>query len=133
MKASIELDHLIVPVADAAAAARRLGELLGVPYGKAAIGPFHAVYLSDSVTLDFDSWPEPVPAQHYALRVDEASFERLVARLQAAGVEIRSGPFLPADGRTGEFKGGRLVYWSDPAPHAWELLTLSYARAPASD
>lgn len=129
----MQLDHLIVPAADARAAATRLAELLGLRHGPAAAGPFHAVYVSDSVTLDFDSWPEPVPAQHYALRVSEAEFDGLLERLRAAGVSVRSRPHGPADGQAGEHGGGRLLYWNDPAPHVWELLTVSYARAPSSD
>lgn len=128
----IELDHLIVPAADARAAATRLAELLGLPHGPAAVGPFHAVYVSDSLTLDFDTWPEPVPALHFALRVSEAEFDGLVARLRAAGVGLRSHPHGPEDGQVGEHGGGRLVYWGEPAPHVWELLTVSYARQLAS-
>jgi hypothetical protein len=26
--------------------------------------------------------------------------------------------------------GGRIAYWSEPDGHAWEILTVSYARAP---
>jgi hypothetical protein len=26
--------------------------------------------------------------------------------------------------------GGRGVYWNDPDGHQWEMLTVSYARAP---
>jgi len=73
-----------------------------------------------------------VPALHFALRVDDATFDALVARLRAAGVALRSHPHGPEDGRVGEHGGGRLVYWNDPAPHVWELLTVSYARQPAA-
>jgi len=128
----IELDHLIVPAADAAQAAARLAGLLGLRHGPAAAGPFHAVYVSPGLTLDFDSWPAPVPPLHFALRVDDATFDALVTRLRAAGVGLRSRPHGPEDGRVGEHGGGRLVYWNDPAPHVWELLTVSYARPPAA-
>ncbi len=129
----MQLDHLIVPAADAGVAATRLAELLGLRHGPAAAGPFHAVYVSDGLTLDFDSWPEPVPALHFALRVSEAEFDVLVERLRAAGVGLRSRPHGPEDGAVGHYGGGRLVYWNEPAPHVWELLTVSYARAPAPD
>ncbi len=63
---TMPLDHLIVPAKDRVAAARRLGQLLDVPWAEqASIGPFSPVYVSSSLTLDFDEWPEPIPKQHY--------------------------------------------------------------------
>lgn len=55
---TIELDHLMVPARDKVASARLLAELLGVPWSDHGIGPFAPVYVSDSLTLDFDEWPE---------------------------------------------------------------------------
>jgi hypothetical protein len=43
-------------------------------------------------------------------------------------VALRSSPFGPDDGKVGEHGGGRIVYWREPDGHAWELLTVSYAR-----
>jgi hypothetical protein len=37
-----------------AASAKKLAELLGVPWGKAVAGPFTAVYVHDGLTLDFN-------------------------------------------------------------------------------
>ena len=50
---TIELDHFIVSARDARAAARRLGELLGVPWAERGMGPFSPVYVNDGLTLDF--------------------------------------------------------------------------------
>ncbi len=50
---TIELDHFIVPSRDKVASAQLLADLLGVPWGEAAAGPFTAVYLNDGLTLDF--------------------------------------------------------------------------------
>ena len=133
MTLSIELDHLIVPAKDRVAAARQLAQLLGVAWAEqAAIGPFSAVYVSASLTLDFDQWPEPVPRQHYCFRVSDAAFDAIHGRIQAAGLPFRSTPIGPDDGRINTAFGGRLLYWSEPDGHAWEILTVSYARpAPA--
>lgn len=126
---SISLDHMIVPAANRVAAARQLAGLLGVPWAEqAAIGPFSAVYVSPSLTLDFDEWPEPIPRQHYCFRVGEAEFDAILARLQAAGLAYRSTPLGEDDGQVNHAFGGRLVYWREPDGHAWEILTVSYAR-----
>jgi hypothetical protein len=50
---TIHLDHAIVSSRNKTAAARLLAELLGVPWGPAAAGPFTAVYVNDGLTLDF--------------------------------------------------------------------------------
>lgn len=51
---TIHLDHTIVPSRHMAASAKKLAELLGVPWGKAVAGPFTAVYVHDGLTLDFN-------------------------------------------------------------------------------
>jgi hypothetical protein len=126
---SILLDHLIVPSKDRVAAARTLGQLLGVPWAsQAAIGPFSPVYVSSSLTLDFDEWTEPVPKQHYCFRVTEEQFDAILSRIKAAGLSYRSTPMGSDDNEINPVFGGRLVYWSEPDGHAWEMLTISYAR-----
>src|SRR5262245_60217135 len=50
---TIQLDHTIVPSRDKVAAAKLLGELLGVPWAPSGIGPFAPVYVNDGLTLDF--------------------------------------------------------------------------------
>lgn len=91
--------------------------------------PFTEVYLGEGCTLDFDQWPEPIPKGHYCFRVGEAEFDRILERLCALGIPYRSTPHGPDDGAANTSIGGRLVYWSEPDGHAWEILTQSYARA----
>lgn len=127
----LALDHLIIPARDRNASAEKLASILGVRWGPAAIGPFTEVYLSDSCTLDFDQQPEPIHAGHYCFRVSEAEFDAILGRLRAMGIAFRSGPHGPDDGQINTAFGGRLVYWSEPDGHAWEILTQSYTRPPA--
>jgi catechol 2,3-dioxygenase-like lactoylglutathione lyase family enzyme len=128
---SILLDHLIVPAKHRIAAARQLAELLDVPWAEqAAIGPFSPVYVSPSLTLDFDERPEPIPQLHFCFRVGEEAFDAILARIQAAGLAYRSSPIGPDDHCINHAFGGRLVYWREPDGHAWEILTASYARSP---
>jgi hypothetical protein len=127
---AIALDHQIVPAHDREAAARRLAEVLGVPWSaQAAAGPFSAVYVSDALTLDFDTHDGgALPILHYAFHVDEATFDGIVSRLQTLGIDWRSTPHGPVDRQINTLHGGRMVYWSEPDGHVWEALTVSYAR-----
>jgi catechol 2,3-dioxygenase-like lactoylglutathione lyase family enzyme len=129
---TIELDHFIVSAKDARAAARRLGELLGVAWAERGIGPFSPVYVNDGLTLDFIDDPGPFPVEHFCFRVGDAEFDAILARLVAAGIEYRSAVRGPVDMSVSTAYGGRMVYWNDPEGHQWEMLTVSYARrAPA--
>ncbi len=130
---TVELDHLMVPARDQRAAARQLGELLGVEWAESGAGPFSPVYVNAGLTIDFIDDPGPLPIGHCCFRVDEANFDRILARIQAAGIPFRSTPHGPDDGLVGTAYGGRMVYWNQPDEHRWEMLTVSYARpAPAA-
>ena len=128
---TIELDHVIVSARDQRASARRLAELLGVAWAESGAGPFSPVYLNDGLTLDFIDDPGPFPVQHFCFRVTEAEFDAILARLREAGIAYRSSVRGPQDQRVNADYGGRMVYWNEPDGHQWEMLTVSYARAPA--
>ena len=127
---TIHLDHLMVPARDKLASARRLAELLGVPWAASGIGPFAPVYVNDGLTLDFDEWNEPVPRIHFCFRVSETEFDAILGRIRAAGIPYRSSVHGPVDSAVDTAHGGRIVYWSEPDGHYWEMLTESYARQP---
>ena len=127
---SIELDHAIVPAHDRRASAELLARLLGVPWSESGVGPFCPVYVNAGLTLDFDEVNEPFPIQHYAFRVSDEEFDRIVARLRDSNIEYRSNPHGPVDMKVNTQHGGRIVYWSEPDGHIWEALTVSYARQP---
>lgn len=126
----IDLDHAIVSARDPRMAARRLGELLGVPWAESGAGPFSPVYVNDGLTLDFIHDAGPFPVEHFCFRVDEATFDAILQRLRDAGIAYRSNVHGPVDSRINTQYGGRMVYWNEPEGHQWEMLTASYARAP---
>jgi catechol 2,3-dioxygenase-like lactoylglutathione lyase family enzyme len=127
---TIHLDHTIVPSRHKAASAKLLGELLDVPWAETGIGPFAPVYVNDGLTLDFIDTDEAFPVYHFCFRVDDAAFDAILARLQAAGIRYRSDVRGPMDMQISTQFGGRLVYWNEPDGHQWEMLTVSYARRP---
>lgn len=127
---SIELDHFIVPCKNQVDSARRLAELLGVPWQESALGYFSPVYLNDGLTLDFEQTDEDYPAAHYCFRVSQQEFDAILGRLNAAGIAYRSRVDGPVDMQSNKDYGGDMVYWNEPDGHQWEMLTVSYARQP---
>jgi catechol 2,3-dioxygenase-like lactoylglutathione lyase family enzyme len=125
---AIQLDHTIVPSRHKAVSAQRLAELLGVPWGEAAAGPFTAVYVNDGLTLDFIDTDEDFPVYHFCFRVGEEEFADILARIQAAGIAYRSTVRGPVDMKIDTQFDGKGIYWNDPDGHQWEMLTVSYAR-----
>jgi len=125
----IELDHILIPAKNKEHAARQLAELLGVTWGPANVGPFTTVYVSDSLTIDFDEWDGEIPQGHYCFKTEDRNFEQILRRLQEAKIPYRSNPHGENDYRVNDYLGGKAVYWSQPDEHVWEVLTVSYARS----
>ena len=124
------LDHFTVPSRNKTAAAKLLANLLGAPCSPATAGPFFAVYINDTLTLDFDETTEPFPILHFCFRVTPEEFDEILGRLQAAKIPYRSSVGGPVDMQINTQHGGKIVYWNEPDGHQWELLTESYARQP---
>jgi hypothetical protein len=123
---TIQLDHFIVPSRNQIASAKLLGELLGVPWAEAGVGPFSPVYINDGLTLDFIQTDEDFPVHHYCFRVGQAEFDAILGRIQQAGIKYRSTVRGPMDMQVDPQFGN--VYWNEPDGHQWEMLTASYAR-----
>jgi hypothetical protein len=125
---SIDLDHTLVSATDRRASAELLAKILDVPWSETGVGPFCPVFVNDGLTLDFDQAERGFAIQHFCFRLDDAAFDALLQRLSVLGIEYRSTPHGPADGKINIHHGGRIVYWSKPDGHVWEALTVSYAR-----
>ena len=125
---SIQLDHFIVPCKNQVGSARRLAELLGVPWEESTLGNFSPVYLNDGLTLDFQQTDKDFPVAHYCFRVSQQEFDAILARIQAAGIQYRSSVGGPINMQSNKEYGGDMIYWNEPDGHQWEMLTVSYAR-----
>ena len=124
----IALDHTIVPSHSAVESARKLAELLDVPWAPTSLGPFSPVFVNDGLTLDFIQTDEDFPVYHFCFRVSEGEFDAILARIQAAAIPYRAEVRGGGIGRINTDYGGRMVYWNEPDGHQWEMLTASYAR-----
>ena len=97
-----------------------------------------SVYINDSLTLDFVSpsflrptaaaASEPVPTNHYCLRVSDADFDAVVERMKKVGMKFWSTLDGEPDCKINTRLGGKGVYFTEPDGHGWEILTVSYAR-----
>ena len=127
---AVQLDHFIVPCRDQVAAARKLAEILGVPWAEKGMGPFSPVYVNDGLTLDFIQTDEAFPVHHYAFRVSEHEFDAIFGRIQASGVDYYADPHQTQKGEINHDWGGRGVYWADPDGQWLEILTVPYGGWP---
>ena len=117
---TVVLNHTIVPVADKERSARLLAGLLDLRVGKPA-GPFTTVRINDDLTLDFDDRLGARPG-HYAFLVDDGTFDAVLSRTKAAGLEWGSAP-RRVDHEINHLGGGRGVYVLDPGGIAYEFFT----------
>ena len=123
---AIQLNHTIVPARDKEESARFYERMFGFKY-EGPMGHFAPVRIpGQSLTLDFDTWEESFPPQHYAFKVSEGEFDEIFGRIVEARLPYGSGPFTPEDMQINHWNGGRGVYFRDPSGHLLELLTRDY-------
>ena len=117
---TIILDHTIVPAHDKDRAASFFAQMLGL--GAAAPqGPFAAVQLNPSLTLDFAE-QERFEPHHYAFRVEGAELDAILARVKGAGVVYSSDPYQEHVGAVYRRGGDRGFYFRDPEGHILEVM-----------
>ena len=122
---SIELNHTIIHVKDRWAAARDVGDVLGLPEA-GAYGPFAELKLDNDASLDFMDTEGEIHGQHYAFLVGEDEFDRILGRIQARGLPYWADPGQRRAGEINTNDGGRGVYWEDPSGHLLEIITRPY-------
>lgn len=128
---TIYLDHTIVPSRDKVASAKRLAQLLDVPWAPSDIGPFAQVHVNEGLTLDFIQTDEDFPVYHFCFRVSAPEFEAILGRLKAEGIAYRSTVRGPVDQKISAEPDCHRVYWNEPDGHQWELVTMRENNARA--
>lgn len=122
---AVELNHTIVYAKDAAASARFLSEIFGLPE-PTAWAPFVIVEAANGVSLDYYSTDGPVTEQHYAFLVGEDEFDAILARVRERDLTIWADPMAQREGEINHDHGGRGFYFQDPDGHMLEALTHPY-------
>jgi catechol 2,3-dioxygenase-like lactoylglutathione lyase family enzyme len=118
---AIILNHTIVPARDKDAAARFFAGIFGLPYDGPS-GHFAPVRVNATLTLDFDA-ADVFESHHYAFHVEDAEFDAILQRVQAAGIPYGSDPWHPDNHELNAWNGGRGCYFRDPDGHLLELMT----------
>lgn len=121
-----QLDHLIVPSRNRRASAELLARLLEVSWAPDSMGMFSAVYVNDSLTVDYGD-REDFDVHHYCFMVTDEEFDAVRGRLLQLDVPYRSSPHGPMDMQVNT-ENGKNLFWFDEDGHNWEILTVSYAR-----
>ena len=120
----IAIDHIGIMARDAAASARFLTEILGLPPASPSgpDGDIFRVHIGESGELLY--FPaEAVLGQHIAFRVDGETFRAVVDRLRAKGLVFGNHPEAQSNMQTDDFLGGDgRVFFRDPDGHLYEVM-----------
>lgn len=126
---AVRLDHLALAARDARESAHFLADVLGLPSPRRS-GPFLAVDVDATLTIDFAAPPIDYPGQHVAFLVDDEEFDAVRARLEARQVTYYSGPAHTEPDTINHHHGGRGLYFDDPGGHHLEVITRRYEGSP---
>jgi catechol 2,3-dioxygenase-like lactoylglutathione lyase family enzyme len=125
---TIQLNHTIVHSKDAAASAKFLAELFGLP-APVKFYHFHCVKVANDVNLDFlNADGMEIQMQHYAFLVGDAEFDAIFGRIQKRKLKYWADPGQREEGRINHHFGGRGVYFQDPSGHLLEIITKPYGK-----
>ena len=129
---AIKLNHLIIPAKDKLASAQLFAEIFGLEV-KPSEGRFAQVPLDEHLTIDFADdehtrailhfVPEQLESHHYAFYVSDEEFDGIFERVKAKDLVDGSGPTPDTDGRIGERRGGRALYFRELNGHLLEVMT----------
>jgi len=122
---SVRFDHMLVAATDKLHSARFFAELFGLEEPQEA-GFFMAVELADGVVVNFAEPGGDFPGQHYAFLVDDDTFDGIMERLRARGIQYWADPRGQQLNQINTNHGGRGVYFDDPDGHHLEALTRRY-------
>ena len=129
---AVRLDHLALAALDAHESARFLADVLDLPAPRVS-GPFIAVDVDDTLTIDYGAPPFEFPGQHVAFLLSEEEFDAVKARLEERGVTYYPGPAYRDAGTINHHGGGRGLYFDDPGGHHLEIITRRYEGSPGRD
>jgi catechol 2,3-dioxygenase-like lactoylglutathione lyase family enzyme len=118
---TVNLDHIILSVADAEKSVRFYRKVLGFKYEPVAL-----VRISSTLVLQLIQRP-PTVSEHLAFSMSKAEFEETLTRLKEANVAYgdnfdtvgtMTGPGISHGSR----KNGNSIYFCDPDGHMLEIM-----------
>jgi catechol 2,3-dioxygenase-like lactoylglutathione lyase family enzyme len=122
---TLRLEHLLIPARDQDRSASFLANLLGLKVtGESSGSPaahFSVVRVQD-ITIDFATIEQFDP-HHLAFAVDDQTFDAILDRIHAAGLQYSADPTHQRPGELNDNDGGRGLYVHDPDGHNLEFLT----------
>ena len=120
----LQLDHLILRVADPAASVRFYRQILSLEH-ESAPASFEVLRINEDCVIDLLA-EAPTETVHLAFSLGRQAFETVRERLQASGVAFGSAAFI-RDGRVARQYGARgwadALYFHDPDRHNIEART----------
>ncbi len=129
---AVKLNHVIVPAKDKAASAQLFAEIFGLQV-KASEGRFAQVPIDEHLTIDFADdehtrdilhfVPEQMESHHYAFYVSDEEFDGIFEQVKTEGLVYGSGPTTDTDGKVGDRRGGRALYFRELNGHLLEVMT----------
>ena len=129
---AIKLDHVIVPAKDKLASAQLFAEIFGLEV-KPVEGRFAQVPIDEHLTIDFADdehtrgilhfVPEQLESHHYAFHVSDEEFDGIFEQVKTKGLVYGSGPTTDTDGKVGDRRGGRALYFRELNGHLLEVMT----------
>jgi uncharacterized protein len=125
--------HLAFPVHDLAAARAFYGGLLGCPEGRSAADWIDFDFFGHQIVAHLVPGParrndsnavdgHDVPVPHFGAVLAMAEWERLAARLKAAGVDFAMPPTIRFRGEAGE---QATMFFRDPSGNALEIKAMA--------
>ncbi len=123
---TVVLDHMIIAAKDVKQTVAFYARILGVK-DESEMGPFAAVRINDSLTLDFVA-AKQVSSRHFAFAMEPDEFEAAFTRIQEEGIPFGDGPGNVENRRgpgmtLGARGQGKAVYFRDPNGHVLEIKT----------
>ncbi|BCT91689.1 hypothetical protein LYSHEL_07130 [Lysobacter helvus] len=119
----LQMDHLILRVADPAASVRFYRQILALEHERAP--PFEVLRINDDCVIDLLA-EAPKDTMHLAFSLGRQAFDTVRERLQASGVAFGSSAFV-RDGRVARQYGARgwgdALYFHDLDHHNIEART----------
>lgn len=123
----MELNHTIVWAADPEKSAAFYADVFGLETAELFGGHFLAVRVNGALTFDFAASSRRPAPQHYAFKVTEEEFDKILARIEERALPYWSRPRMTVpDMKVYRHNGGRGVYFHDLDNNGLEILTASY-------